>query len=396
MCVAVVVESNSDLSLKDLQKMENANSDGGGVAWCEDGKIHFQKGLKAEQIFKLQSILPRPFLLHFRIATRGAAIAALTHPFPLGAQSFLGETSGSASGVIIHNGTWSGFEKYIPQGIDHVKVSDTQVAAYVAGFDESILDDVKWSNAIMRAAGGDRCDVTLRGQWTEHEGNQFSNMHWQHTYVSWRDYADRGSKYFAGSNYKYADSEWGTSTRNVPTRTATEIMESYDRGQLKMAKALRKEAKRERRSMRRLSTHQSDLAEYMRRKDDPLTRSEASARRCEVSDLLPPRLLRDDPPLPGEHGSRLPRVALTQRATGSSIEYWDEKRGRWIIHRETPATALAPSSETPWYAQGSRLGGARGADKPSTPKVATYLNPEQEEIEQACAAVIAEDLGGES
>lgn len=203
MCVAVLVESDKPISLEDLQRMERANPDGGGLAWCAGGMVHFRKGLKAREIHALQDALPRPYLMHYRIATRGASVPELTHPFPIGIQAFDPDLAGfTPHGVIIHNGTWSDFEKWIPGGIDPKSVSDTQVAAYLVGFDEAVLDSVRWSNAIMRVSPEGHPDVTLRGQWTEVDGNQYSNTHWR----GWQGLGSYTTRSVARG--PYTESEW--------------------------------------------------------------------------------------------------------------------------------------------------------------------------------------------
>jgi hypothetical protein len=192
MCVAVIIEDNKRIPAANLKAMHEANSDGGGLAWMADGVVHFRKGLTWEQIDALQERLPRPFLLHFRIATRGPKVAELTHPFPLGEQAFSEDLTGiSDKGVIIHNGTWPDFKKYIPEGVNPDKCSDTQVAAYVAAWDEAILTEVRWSNAIMKPDG-----VWYRGSWERFEGNLYSNMHWKRELYDWSNYRNwqaRGS-----------------------------------------------------------------------------------------------------------------------------------------------------------------------------------------------------------
>lgn len=178
MCVAVVVDSKERIPKRYLRAMEDANPHGAGIAWCDGDLIHYRKGLSWKDIDQLQMVLPRPFFMHFRIATHGAKIAELTHPFPLGMQAFSEELVGSAKSVLMHNGTWHDFRRWVPQGIHPDKVSDTQVAAYVAETYEDILSQVSWSNAIMSAAGNGRVNITLRGRWSEFEGNQYSNQLW--------------------------------------------------------------------------------------------------------------------------------------------------------------------------------------------------------------------------
>lgn len=179
MCVAVVIESKKRIPAQHLKAMHDANPHGAGVAWIDGDLIQYRKGLTWKQIDDIQDLLPRPFFMHFRIATRGAKIPELTHPFPLGLMAFSDDLVGSAHGVLMHNGTWSGYRQHVPNGINPEVVSDTQVAAYACDEDENILSEVSWSNAIMRAKGNGRADITLRGRWFEFEGNQYSNTHWK-------------------------------------------------------------------------------------------------------------------------------------------------------------------------------------------------------------------------
>ena len=118
MCVAVIVQSDKRIPKTYLEAMHEANSDGGGVAWQQDGVVYFRKGLTWQEIDELQDKLPKPFLMHFRIATKGDKIPELTHPFPIGPQAFSETLSGfSEMGVLIHNGTWSDYKKYVPGGL---------------------------------------------------------------------------------------------------------------------------------------------------------------------------------------------------------------------------------------------------------------------------------------
>ena len=180
MCVAVIVQTKKRIPREQLKAMSDANPHGGGIAWYIDptadkGIVLYRKGMSWEEIDYIQDRLPRPFFLHFRIATKGEKIPELTHPFPLGMQAFTEDLAGKADmGVLMHNGTWPDYHKFIPEGINSNTVSDTQVAAYHAAFREKILDDVKWSNAIMDPDG-----IRYRGRWEKFEGNLFSNTYWQ-------------------------------------------------------------------------------------------------------------------------------------------------------------------------------------------------------------------------
>jgi hypothetical protein len=191
MCVAAIIYQ--PVSLDDLESMEADNPHGGGVAWANGhGQISFIKGLTARQIFQYQEegTLAYPYLLHFRWATYGAKVPQLTHPFVIGPRALLGETSGDCQALFIHNGTWPNFEaaaqKYIestgnytmPQkALDHA--SDTAIAAWLAKDNPEILDEVPWATAKAWACPEGKMQITLRGDWTKHNNNYYSNLNWQ-------------------------------------------------------------------------------------------------------------------------------------------------------------------------------------------------------------------------
>lgn len=179
MCVAIVVEHKDGIPARYLHMMEVENPHGAGVAWADGDVLRFKKGLTWRDVRELQDELPRPFLLHFRWATHGPSVRRLAHPFVLGPRAFSRSLTGSCKALLIHNGIWNRYDKHLPPGIaDDGTISDTQVAAYVAGTDEDILDDVDWATAVGRAGGNGRMDITLRGRWMDFEGNTYSNLQW--------------------------------------------------------------------------------------------------------------------------------------------------------------------------------------------------------------------------
>lgn len=217
MCVAAVIFEK--VSYKYLQHMEDDNPHGAGVAWEQDGAIHFLKGLTAKEIYDLQEagVMSYPYLMHYRWATHGDRVPELTHPFPLGPRALLGETSGSADRVLIHNGTWSYYdgivERFMNDGNYELPeeliqcASDTALAAWLAEYDESILDSVMWATALaeMRettdAEGNLKrtMDITTRGQWYDKDGNWYSNLNWvpgessAYNFRNWRNWGSTGN-----------------------------------------------------------------------------------------------------------------------------------------------------------------------------------------------------------
>ena len=169
--------------------MEDDNPHGAGVAWEQDGAIRFVKGLSAKDIFQMQEdkVMSYPYLMHYRWATHGARVKELTHPFVIGPRALMGELSGSANAVLIHNGTWDAYEKrageYINSGNYEMplpmlnKMSDTAVAAWLAAFDPDVLDEVLWATAVAEIKGG-KMEITTRGEWHDKDGNWYSNLNW--------------------------------------------------------------------------------------------------------------------------------------------------------------------------------------------------------------------------
>lgn len=189
MCVAVLVESERGPTREELLAMDTDNPHGGGVAYPEGDRIRYKKGLNYAQIHKILKRVPRPCLVHFRWATHGGKEKHLAHPFPLGPRALVSKAlTGVAPAVLIHNGVWYDYANWIPDWAEHrrAQLSDTAVAAYVAEKWEDVLDDVVWSNAVMRSSGRNRADVTLRGRWVEHNGDMYSNLNWQSRMERWK------------------------------------------------------------------------------------------------------------------------------------------------------------------------------------------------------------------
>lgn len=219
MCVAAVIFNPIPLSW--LECMENDNPHGAGVAWEHNNKIQFVKGLTAKEIYDMQEAgaMSYPYLLHFRWATHGDKVAELTHPFPLGPRALLGETSGCAESVLIHNGTWNYYDtevrRHLTEGNYEIPEevidagSDTAIAAWLAFWDQSVLDSVAWATAIAEMVekedGSRAMDITTRGTWYDKDGSWFSNLMW----VPWEGY----NKFNDGSMY----SSWASGFRDGHT-----------------------------------------------------------------------------------------------------------------------------------------------------------------------------------
>lgn len=83
-----------------------SNPDGAGIAWRQDGILHFKKGLMTlAEVRRAINLIPddSPVLAHFRFATAGGVSREMTHPFTPS-----DTLTGSGEAVFMQNGVVSG------------------------------------------------------------------------------------------------------------------------------------------------------------------------------------------------------------------------------------------------------------------------------------------------
>lgn len=171
MCIIIVSANKPELSV--LEAAERQNRDGGGIAWRENGKVRFMKGLTAKQIFEITQTKEPPFISHFRIGTIGPKTNEFTHPFPIGGGL---ELEGETDGVLFHNGHWRDWDdklfmslnqygKHFPEG----EWSDSRAMAYL-----SKLWGVNWLQLIsanQKIAVLTSDSHQFFGEWEKHDEN---------------------------------------------------------------------------------------------------------------------------------------------------------------------------------------------------------------------------------
>jgi len=139
MCVILCFEK--DYPTQDmLDSAEDYNSDGGGMAWIENGKVHYRKGIKGKEMMEIieKRKIKLPFILHFRIASVGKVSTELCHPFPIQDGVPL-DKKGVVNGVVFHNGNWTGWREWIMKTVVRKKIkmprniwSDSRGLAFLA------------------------------------------------------------------------------------------------------------------------------------------------------------------------------------------------------------------------------------------------------------------------
>jgi hypothetical protein len=191
MCVILAVHQGLP-TRAELMAAERANRDGAGVAWLKGGAVHWRKGLTGEEVACLieDGRVRAPALIHFRIATVGGALPALTHPFPVTRTSPL-DLEGTAPAVLAHNGHWGGWRSAVIGMRDRGHEapggawSDSRAMAWAAGvYGHHILDFIAPGQRIatLTVRG-----LKLYGYWKRQGGISYSN----------RNFADRCEYEFA-------------------------------------------------------------------------------------------------------------------------------------------------------------------------------------------------------
>src|SRR6478752_550194 len=108
MCVAIIMEPGTELSLEEVQKMGKANGDGVGFAWADGQTVQWYKTVvyEPEQIaFHINKRKDFFRLVHFRLSTAGGVRSELCHPFDVSPVASCAP-AGESNMVLIHNGHW--------------------------------------------------------------------------------------------------------------------------------------------------------------------------------------------------------------------------------------------------------------------------------------------------
>jgi len=186
MCV-IVTGTTEKPTLDDLRSMEAANGDGNGIAYSQDGKVHYEKGISLERLHKLLQDAPAHWCAHFRISTAGGTPDELTHPFPIDQNAPI-DLAGTAREVLFHNGHVSDWEELTLKAMARKRSimvvpkgpwSDSRAVAWVIShMGRGMLNFVKSGKFLLLSASGIRMYPTDRSGWTNRAGYWVSNMNW--------------------------------------------------------------------------------------------------------------------------------------------------------------------------------------------------------------------------
>jgi len=241
MCVAVTMSPGAELTEQELTQMGNANGDGFGFAWAEDGVVYWWKTLNYDPSYLAYVINERKHLarlVHFRLSTVGGVKLELCHPFEVGPLAS-GQANGHGSKVLIHNGHWWRAEDIFKilnkEGAipDNGPWSDTRLAAMLASWDEDWLTTVTGKVATLDGDG----NFKLTGDWADlREGIKVSNKSWEsHTY----DYKKTGASKWVG--WGWGEKEWAA--KDAHDRAKAELRKKEEEAEKEKEKNGEKEEK---------------------------------------------------------------------------------------------------------------------------------------------------------
>lgn len=201
MCCIIIAEGRT-VDWQTLKDAAAANPDGLGIAWVdESGTVRWWKGCNIGQVWILSQRIPRPYMIHARLATVGGRDSQLAHPFPIMRKPRLA-LQGTSRRLLMHNGHVPGWQEMLAE-VGGLKVpqkeprgwSDTRAVAHcvaVAGEKEVFgLPNTKGDRfAILDPSRR----VRYWGHWHKDDGLLLSSLPgfsigaWT---GGWRDYTPR-------------------------------------------------------------------------------------------------------------------------------------------------------------------------------------------------------------
>lgn len=196
MCVIASCKERQ-LTKEEFDNCFSRNSDGVGIAYFKNGKVHYEKGLMAfdeawERYCKINT--NKPHVVHFRIATSGGTIKELTHPFIIDVVSPVKVTYSGKKPLLFHNGCLSYSWKdnllpyYIAVGkVPEGEISDSRFAAMlISRMGEEILKVLNNNNngkfSVIGFTKNGKPFVRDYGVFEKADGIDFSNGSYKSCY----------------------------------------------------------------------------------------------------------------------------------------------------------------------------------------------------------------------
>jgi uncharacterized protein YlzI (FlbEa/FlbD family) len=232
MCLIIKTDTPKQLSLQLLETAYNNNSDGFGIMFFNQGKLHTQKIVPKtfkdiEKLWSKYNNLDVPMGLHFRFNTNGDTAKSMSHPF----QVLSKEKGDDRDMWVMHNGP----QLPTPM-IDNNKSDTHQFVKWVLrpqlSANPKLLYNAEWQEMIEEIIGSDKL-LFLDGKtkefviYNESEGKEVDNIGWlsntysiQPTGFGLRDYTYdfKTDKMAWKKNVWWGDDDYGVTTNTYGNR----------------------------------------------------------------------------------------------------------------------------------------------------------------------------------
>lgn len=198
MCVIAVCKKRK-LTDKEVELMWQSNPEGAGLAWAEDGQVHYRKGFMKLRDFKRfygSREFPFPHIAHFRITSAGITSPELTHPFIVSHTSPLQLEYHGPDPVLFHNGTYRQWKEVVGATAIATEteipgaMNDSRAVAIVTSFIPDMVAHVAADSASKFSVIYPDGKVKMYGRWNESDDIDTSNDYWK---SEWRVNAVRST-----------------------------------------------------------------------------------------------------------------------------------------------------------------------------------------------------------
>lgn len=200
MCVIAAKAAGVEMPTEDeIESMWFKNSDGAGLMYAANGKVHIEKGFMKLQEFKDKlaeldkklDLKSRSVVLHFRITTHGGTSPENTHPFPISdSVGMLKKHKLITTLGVAHNGIINITpRKGISDTMEYIAGQLAPLARAVPDFykNKDLLQMIANATTSKLAFLDGKGKIVTVGEFYEHNGVKYSNRSYE-SYYNWRDF----------------------------------------------------------------------------------------------------------------------------------------------------------------------------------------------------------------
>lgn len=222
MCVIIVAKKGVKVPMENLRAAWNANQDGAGMSFIENGVVRIRKGFMTFDAF-LEALRETPIdtdrMFHFRIATAGKIAPEICHPYPVESNfKAMYATDMLTNMACSHNGIISWCN---PPQAHTSSFSDSMafISGYIYPLRHEVMQNTALQEMINRSTNSKFAIMTANGVITigdfiELGGVFYSNSSWRGGYYKFGDY-NYYDDFYSGYTYKDGKFSYNRSSSSV-------------------------------------------------------------------------------------------------------------------------------------------------------------------------------------